>query len=330
MVTKYTFTKVVNASRLSLEIQQSNIVTALDHIDTLVDTVDIWFKDTLSSEDESTLTSVVENHTDNPLEDIQQIVVTNAVALDADMTSTERAYKFAGTKLEGSSTTLVSHDFCDKTTWWNDSVRVTQETLNTSDNLTFTSPSSHINWIDLVSGKIPYEDRISNSYKTIVYVDDVTNTEATINYASGSLTFASSQEGKTIKATYSYATTSTWKIAPTSGKILKLIGTEIKGHNNFSMAEGQYINFQLYLGGYPYGPSTIYKTLDDFILCGDSLRKQSAFDASYEWVTIPFDYTTSKDLPASLGAEIRIKISNDQPINGQRGFVIARGVSVSE
>ncbi len=57
----------VASDRLTLEIQQSSIITALDHIDTSGDAVNIWFKDVLSGGDQTTLTAVVHAHSGLPL-----------------------------------------------------------------------------------------------------------------------------------------------------------------------------------------------------------------------------------------------------------------------
>lgn len=67
--TQYVFTQQVNYSyALASVIQQSSIVTALDHIDTvIVDSlmsISIWFKDMLSADDSSTLTSIMSSYVD--------------------------------------------------------------------------------------------------------------------------------------------------------------------------------------------------------------------------------------------------------------------------
>lgn len=58
---------LVSLDRLTLEIGQSAIVTALDHINTLGDAVSIWFKDPLSGGDQTLLNGVVTAHSGQPL-----------------------------------------------------------------------------------------------------------------------------------------------------------------------------------------------------------------------------------------------------------------------
>jgi hypothetical protein len=64
--------------RLGLEIQQSSIVTAYDHIDTADDTAYIWFKASLSSEDQATLDALVGFHSGEPLPATAQPVFIDA------------------------------------------------------------------------------------------------------------------------------------------------------------------------------------------------------------------------------------------------------------
>jgi len=58
-----------NLRRLTLDIQTSDIKTALDHIDLAGDVCAIWFKATLDQDDEDTLDGVVAAHTGLPLGD---------------------------------------------------------------------------------------------------------------------------------------------------------------------------------------------------------------------------------------------------------------------
>lgn len=63
---------VVNVGRLTEDIQQSAIVTALDFITTSTDHCDIWFKAILSNDDSSTLSVIVANHSGEPLPEVDE------------------------------------------------------------------------------------------------------------------------------------------------------------------------------------------------------------------------------------------------------------------
>ena len=71
----------VATDALESEISESQITTALDHIDTLGDTCDIWFKSALSPTEESYLSDVIDAHQGNPLESYEQVEIVNKVAL---------------------------------------------------------------------------------------------------------------------------------------------------------------------------------------------------------------------------------------------------------
>jgi len=73
----------VATDALESEIFQSQITTALDHIDTLGDTCDIWFKAALSSVEETYLSNIVAAHQGEPLESYEQVEVVNKVVLAA-------------------------------------------------------------------------------------------------------------------------------------------------------------------------------------------------------------------------------------------------------
>lgn len=112
----YNFQKLCNSDRLSQEIQQSNIVVALDHIETNSnpESTVVWFKAELSLTDETTLNDLVEEHVNEPLEEnLPQevaIVADTSIPKDADgapiqrvkMTSSGWHYQLHGIEFETS------------------------------------------------------------------------------------------------------------------------------------------------------------------------------------------------------------------------------------
>ena len=330
----YQYTKTpVACDRLTLEIQSNASITkALDYITFLsTNQLNIYFKETLPEEQITALTTLVTNHTGEPL---PENIVSNVTLYSVDKTSSaEKALKVADTKLEGSSTMFCSPNFCDKTTWYEGSTRITSETLTTSDNLTFSS--IHTYWVDLCHGKIPYEDRIDstgNLYKAHIFIDDVETTSGyTIDYINGTIVFESSQEGKTIKATYNYAGAMQWTITPSSGKILKLIGTEIKFTKD-CVLNGNKISFQPCVSGQAYGQPTIYKNMEDIVKCcmGQGWIVPSFDSINKDIICLPFDYVTSKDLKASQAASIKITLSSTTQVTGTFATCIGYCISITE
>jgi len=71
--TKYTYSisgdfpnQKVNTTSLTIEINESSIITALDHINTSGDVCDVWFVDALSGAEETELDAVVAAHQGTP------------------------------------------------------------------------------------------------------------------------------------------------------------------------------------------------------------------------------------------------------------------------
>lgn len=157
----------------------------------------------------------------------------------------------------GSETIYATHNFCDRTTWFNDSVRVVDEVLTeTLPGLTFTS--AHPNWIDIVSGRILDDDGLSeeqqelhpddpHGYKVIVKANGQTLTarapfetsggDYTIDFDAGKVTFLTNRAGQTITASYSYGVGSTFKIAPLPGTILNIEAAEADFSSPIAMTD---------------------------------------------------------------------------------------------
>lgn len=67
-MSEYNYTKTpVDVGRLTEEIQTSSIITALDHITVLGSALDVFFKADLSGAEQTTLNTIVTNHTGTPL-----------------------------------------------------------------------------------------------------------------------------------------------------------------------------------------------------------------------------------------------------------------------
>lgn len=131
---------------------------------------------------------------------------------------------------------VYTHNFCDRTTWFQDSLRVVGETPTDSGNHT-TYSLAHPNVIDTGHGKVTFEDGLvdaaGHSYRVAVSVNGVAKAERqwpaptggdfTVDYGAGTVTFAAALDaGDDVLATYHYARTSMFKIVPPAGKMLTL------------------------------------------------------------------------------------------------------------
>jgi len=319
----YGYTKYIDDDRLALEIRNSAITIALDEVViTGEETVDVIFKADLPENDKLILDDLILAHINQP------ITVRDSVDLaNVDITSNaERAIKMAPTKLEGSSTQLFSHDFCDKTTWYGESLKKDQ-VLTSQDNLIF--KGSETFWIYLVHGNVPHEDRIATDYATVIRVDGaILTTGYSIDYAKGEVTFDQAQTG-VVTAVYNHAVGSSWSIKPKDGRILKIIGTTVKFTSDVELL-GQSIDMQLFIGGNPMGEIIRYKNVKDLMKCSTASpsKIQGFGDVLGEVNFLPFDYLTSKDLKSSLLMEIKIWLSQDKECNGEFGVVVADCLSL--
>lgn len=147
----------------------------------------------------------------------------------------------------GSDWVVGSHNFCDKCSWFQDSIRVTGEVLQDSgDGYAFISNNNA--WIDMTSGrqhnesfwiKVQQEQNPSNphGYQPRVYIDgyeavkrepfETTGGDYEVIYESGQIVFFTNQSGKVITADYSYPNTSYFHVSVrTPGTILVIEDAE--------------------------------------------------------------------------------------------------------
>jgi hypothetical protein len=229
---------------------------------------------------------------------------------------------------------FYSHNFCDPTTWYMDSERVTSETLEVipgTDNKQF--QADYTNWIDLSHGKVSDEDDISSSYLPVVKVDSVTKTEATpfgsgtdgdftIDYAAGKVIFHDSVTG-TVTADYSYEDGSTFSFAPDSGKNLQLLRAETQISVDMVMSSS--LIYVVKVGSTPV-KTKIYKTIHDFINESNKAYPTiPAFSGNRGFVqpihTFAWDYASRTDLYDSLSMSVDVYLESHTPCTGEYAMV---------
>jgi hypothetical protein len=237
---------------------------------------------------------------------------------------------------QGSSLVVVTHNWCDKTTWYQQSDRIVGEILNDSgDGKTHQSANQH--WIDMTHGKVYREDTINTQYLPIIKVGGVVKTERTpwkdvggdftINYATGVVTFFEVQT-ETVMVDYSSASSSLFTIAPNIGKILTVENSEVQFSADINMLDS--IHFQPWAfdsgdlpNKIPVAEKTTYKTIRDYVdeAAGVYPEIPSIGGASrglnQPHVVFPFSYKTVKTLYSSMGLEIRIQLDEDIGYGGE-------------
>ena len=304
---------VVDTYALEKAISSSSITIALDYITATVsaDDLEIQFKADISAGEETTLDGIVAAHDGVAINDPDQVEISN----DYIQAQTIKPVgKSDGTK--------VSHDFCDKTTWYEQSTEHTGITLADQGSNKF-KHADHTHWIDLTHGKIYDEDSLADQKEPVVYDNGVEQTAGfTIDYTEGSVTFDSAPTGP-VTADFWKGGSSVYTIAPDAGKKLLLEHAEVQFAKNISMTSP--MKFEIWV----YNPldlpnkfayrSTKYKNIKDFInIANMGQGTIPAVDIlTQETVVFPFNYVSVKELLSSQGAEIRVSTVNDQEYGGE-------------
>lgn len=296
----------LNSSNLIDEIRDSDITIAIDYINTQGDAVYIFFKGTLSTDDLAILAEVIASHDPTPKETVAEaalIAPVNDAQDYAKIRADASGYLLTTAMMAGGDKVyLHSPNWCNKTTWYEGSEMIVEETLvDTGDGLTFRSGTNKKNWIDMSHGLMTDEDYLiqlagpidtvgHKKWIPIVTVDGVEKTESyldtmdgdyQIDYRNGRVTFNASQTGKEVKATYWAAKSGTFTIAPLPGKILTIVHVELQFSSNIILTDTMIFQAYGYLGAFapqlvdnvntfdntliPIGKPTYYKRASDYI-----------------------------------------------------------------
>lgn len=142
----------VDGGSLHEEISGSVIVTAIGGVNTYNGECIITFKAALSVEDEAALTIVLSEHTGDP-----ESIPMASLDLHGNTKTTNQIGIGGGFR-------EISHNFCDKTTWWHGSLEVLNDSSTTSDMMIYNLSRSGI--IDVRHSKITFEDDLTETTVT--------------------------------------------------------------------------------------------------------------------------------------------------------------------
>jgi len=231
LVTDTTFDKV-NLKSLKNEITDSDITIKLNSVTSDGYEVFVNFAADLDAIEKQILDLIISAHTA-----VSQITVNDDGYFQTTLAENKNQLGHLRVTVEPRITDveyiLTTHNFCDKTTWYTASSRITDEVLSTSDNLKFTSINQ--NWIDLSNGKVLREELIQPYFPIMVTVDGVSKVESTIdvdgdfivNYADGYIEFNEPTTGQVL-ASYNIPNSSVWVLNPPAGKYLRIEHAEIQ------------------------------------------------------------------------------------------------------
>lgn len=143
-------------AKLFQEVADSPITVALNNVSTSGDNLTFNFKSTLATSWQTQLDTIVANHNGEPLVDSERISV---LELSTIKTDDEGNPILAGAKPVGDYNTMVSHNYCDNTTWsatsdssWvlepsaGEIISIDKSEVQFSHNLQFESNSIQLNY----------------------------------------------------------------------------------------------------------------------------------------------------------------------------------------
>lgn len=247
---------------------------------------------------------------------------------------------------------IFSHSFTDKTTWFGDSIRVTDEAVGTGTGVLTAFNLAHQYVIDLSHGKVSDEDYIVGTYGPVVKVASIIKTEIpfgettgdyTIDYITGIITFIIPPSlGAAVTVSYSYSTLnsgSTLYIRPSPGKKLFITVAEAQFAKNLVMTDNLMSGIWTYnpvLGPPPAkfeypGTRSRYKKFSDFvnytlgafpIIPSFSTGVRSL---PYDILQLRYDYQTVLILDSMFGMELRVWTEHDRPYDGELATITFYG-----
>lgn len=266
----------------------------------------------------------------------------------------------------GDETIYTTHNFCDKVTWFADSQRVVNKVLTSSDGYRWDTGDTYI--VDMISGRVQDDDGLveeqqllnpgdPHSYQVIITVDDeekvmrepleMAGGDYEVFWEDGYIKSFEDWTGKTVVASYSYATTSTFILEPLPGRDLNIEAAEADFSEDVIMNDG--IEYSVYgysdvfapQLGLPSGTriplSTVkYKRLSQILneaigsypivtVYGSESETRNLSSAEYRRnqrglksfvQSIPFRYGTVRNLKSSYGLQLRVKLTHDREFSG--------------
>jgi len=280
---------------------------------------------------------------------------------------------------EGNPTDFISFNWCNKSTWFESSVQTTNEILTTSDDVVF--DSANTSWICVTHGMLPQEHRLLSYQHTITVDDEVAQDCSTdsyfawkasgnptdmdgdycVDYDTGKVTFKTAQTGKTVKASYYYATTADFFVEPNEGTVLRLTAVEVQFSSDTVLTDSVCFSIEGFVEAFapgmvdndnpnyvttfpsgtriPLGAPRIYQTMYDYIaeaqrayplipkLGGDSWRGMDAPVYVMRW---PYQEDATRDLSASKGMRIKISLLKNTDFGGSMATATLYAVSINE
>jgi len=203
---------------------------------------------------------------------------------------------------EGEEVIVSTHNFCDRCTWYGDSVRVTGEELTPVEETSGKYLSAHTHWIDMISGRVQddlnvaFEQKIANpenphGYAVKVYVNAVEVEIREPLETSGGVCEILWEEGcvqfftpldpsDVVTVDYSYATTSTFYLSPFPESKFLVEAAEADFSTDVIMTDGIEYAVWGYVGA--FAPEYSYQRKEGLTFTEDSVTVTGeGFDSTW-------------------------------------------------
>lgn len=239
-----------------------------------------------------------------------------------------------GWKKEGIAKTIVSHDLCNKTTWYQNATPMADEIMSKVNGFYKTLHSDHITLHD---GFMYQEDSLGLDMKQIVKVNDVIvdPSNYSVDHEKGQIEFATgfitAPETDVVKCTYWYGKDSSWEIQTDVDHMWRILKTEVQLDKNIVISSPIIMEVIIDhpLAGANYTASQWkYKSIRDFV-SGSNLgfvvpsfggtKGEAGYDGDV--IVLPFNYTSPSEVPTGLNARVRLRIEDDEAPIGRFGTV---------
>lgn len=339
-MTTFNYNKTVRADQLQTEIQGSDITIAIENILSSPNSVTINFKTDLTTGEIAILDNIVNNHVPQDIApDVNEVRVVESLVSKKDNDGNQ---KVTVQPRLGSGTIIITHNFGDPCTWYQNSVQIVDEILVPkvpSAYDTYKCSKTYI--IDIENGRITFDERVDQKYKIQVKVNDnVVTSGFTFNYEAGEITFNTPLTSNDIvKLSFWYATDSVFTIAPTAGKKLKIEHVETQFTADVDMKGKTEARFE----EWGYDPANLpnkklykrtrYKNIAQFIdesnnrFCAELSPIDNLTKTLHVFV---WDYPVARVMKSSQGAEVRVSMYDvatglsDKPIKDKNGNNLER------
>ena len=339
-MTTFNYNKTVRADQLQTEIQGSDITIAIENIISSENSVTINFKTDLTTGEMVILDNIINSHTPQEITpDVNEVKIVEDTAQKKDADGNQ---KVTIQPRVGSGATIITHNFGDPCTWYQNSVEIVDEVLVPKVPAVYdTYKCSKTYIIDIEHGRITFDERVDQKYCIRVKVNDVVVTSGfTFNYEEGELTFQTPlTSNDEVKLKFWYATDSIFTIAPTAGKKLKIEHVETQFSADVDMVGKTEARFE----EWGYNPANLpnkmlykrtrYKNIAQFIdesnnrFCAELSPIDNLSKTLHVFV---WDYPVSRVMKSSQGAEVRVSMYDiatglsDKPIKDKNGNNLER------